>query len=242
MIVRQASNVLELLEYFAELKKPSTLPEISEAMGWPRSSTYNLLTTLAHRGYLYEPRPRGGYYPSTRWHALVQSFGENELLPEALFSVVEEVAEMTGETVAVTGPARTNAVLLYVVESSAAIRFAAQVGNQVPIHATASGRALLAQYSPTERASLLKKVEYVRYSSKSLMNAEEVEAQIRRETERGWHENFEGHAADLAGIAMPVRLKERRLSVVVGGPSNRMQDRIPDIAEILKQALNRHGF
>src|SRR4026209_1149542 len=98
MIVRQAANVLDLLEYFAQVKKTSNLAEISSALGWPRSSTLNLLTTLAQRGFLYEPRPRGGYYPSPGWITLLQSIAETELLPEALCRVAEEVARETGET------------------------------------------------------------------------------------------------------------------------------------------------
>ena len=67
MIVRQAANVLEILEYFARTKRPATLAELASHFGWPRSSTFNLLTTLTEKGYLYEPRPRAGYYPTPRW-------------------------------------------------------------------------------------------------------------------------------------------------------------------------------
>lgn len=242
MLVRQAANVLELLEYFAELKRPAALPEISAAMGWPRSSTHNLLTTLAQCGFLYEPRPRAGYYPSTQWTTLVRRIAEAEFLPDELATALSEIAEATGETVAVAAPARTNAVFLEVQESTSAIRFAAKVGDQVPIHATASGRALLEQFSPRERTTLLKKINYEQYSERSLTSAEEVEAQIRRATTRGWHENVEGHATDLTGVALPVGLKDRPLAVVVGGPSGRMRKRIPEIADTIKKALKRAGF
>ena len=240
MIVRQAANVLDLLEYFAQAKKPSNLAEISSALGWPRSSTFNLLTTLAQRGFLYEPRPRGGYYPSPRWITLLQSIAETELLPEALCRVAEEVARETGETVAVAAPAGTNAVLLYVVESPAVIRFSAEVGYQVPIHATASGRALLAQYTPRERSAILKRVKFEKYTRRTPLNVEQIEGEIKRAAVRGWHENIEGHTGDLTGVAMPVGLRDRRLSIVVGGPTSRMRRRIPEIAATVKRALKRH--
>lgn len=240
MIVRQAANVLDLLEYFVQAKAPANLAEISTAMGWPRSSTFNLLTTLAQRGFLYEPRPRGGYYPSPRWSWLLQGLAETELLPDDLRQAVDEVAIGTGETVAVTTPAGTNFVFLHVVESNAAIRFSAEVGQQLPIHSTAGGRALLAQYSSRELASLLKKVKFDKRTPRSFMNAEQVEAEIRRATIRGWHENIGGYAADLCGVAIPIALNERRLAVVVGGPTSRMRGRIPQIAATLKRALKRH--
>ena len=69
MIVRQAANVLDIMEFFAQTKKPATLAEIADHFGWPRSSTFNLLATLSEKGYLYEPRPRAGFYPTPRWLA-----------------------------------------------------------------------------------------------------------------------------------------------------------------------------
>lgn len=241
MIVRQAAHVLDLLEHFAHIKKPLSLAEVSAAMGWPRSSTFNLLTTLAQRGFLYEPRPRAGYYPTPRWVSLLHSIAEAELVPEALCKAAEEVAAATGETVAVAAPAGTNAVFLYVVESTAAVRFSAEVGYQLPIHATSCGRALLAQYSPTERASLLKRARFDKYTSRSLLTVEQVEAEIKRAATRGWHENIEGHSSDLTGVSLPVGLGDRRLAIVVGGPTGRMRPRIPEIAATLKRALKRNA-
>jgi len=240
MIVRQAANVLDLIEYFAKTRKPANLAEISAALGWPRSSTFNLLTTLAQRGFLYEPRPRAGYYPTARWASLLQRIAEIELLPDELCRAADEAARVTGETVAIAAPAGANAVLLYVVESSEVVRFTAEVGYQLPIHTTSAGRALLALYSPAERASLLKKVRFEKYTDRSVTNAKDVEAELKRAATRGWHENIEGYAADLVGVAMPVELTDRYLSIVVGGPSNRMRPRIPQIAATLKRELKRH--
>jgi IclR family transcriptional regulator, acetate operon repressor len=241
MIVRQAAHVLDLLEYFGRQKKPANLAEIAAAMGWPRSSTFNLLTTLTQRGFLYEPRPRGGFYPSPRWMALLQGIAETEQLPEDLCEAIVEIARETGETVAVSVPAGANAALAFVVQSPEPIRFSADVGFQMPIHTTAAGRALLAQYAPRTRAILLKKAKYVEYSPRSLMNAEQVEAEIRRAAMRGWHENVEGYATDMVGVAMPAMLRDRPISIVVGGPVSRMRRQIPEIAATVKRLLKRCG-
>jgi IclR family acetate operon transcriptional repressor len=240
MLVRQAANVLDLLEYFAQVKKPSNLAEISTALGWPRSSTFNLLSTLAQRGYLYEPRPRAGFYPTSRWTSVLQDIADPELLPDEICKAADEVARITEETVAIAAPSGTNAVLLYVVESPHVVRFTAQVGYQMPIHTTACGRALLAEYSPAERASVLKKVRYEKFADRSLMDAKQVEAEIKRAIARGWHENINGYATDLLGVALPAGLRDRVLSIVVGGPVSRMRQSIPQIATTLKRELNRH--
>src|SRR3546814_2253803 len=108
MLVRQAANVLDVLEYFAQTKKPASLAEISAALGWPRSSAFNLLTTLAQRGYLYEPRPKAGFYPTPRWQWLLRDIADLDLLPAPLCEAADEVARLTGETVAVRSEEHTS--------------------------------------------------------------------------------------------------------------------------------------
>src|SRR5690349_7987126 len=117
MLVRQAANVLELMEYFARRKRPATMAEISDDLGWPRSSTFNLVGTIAEKGWLYEPRTRGGYYPSPRWLTLARMVADAEPLPEPVHALVARIAEETGETTAVGALAGTSAIFMAVVES-----------------------------------------------------------------------------------------------------------------------------
>jgi IclR family acetate operon transcriptional repressor len=241
MTVRQASNVLDILEYFAKTKKPATMAEVGDALGWPRSSAFNLMMTLAKRGYLCEPGTRGDFYPSPRWMALTQAIAETPLVPESLCHAAEDLAKALGETVMIASPSGTNSVYLYVAEPPVRIRYTAQVGTQQPIHATAMGRALLAQYSPSERASVLKRVPtYESYPNRwSPRNAKQVEEELKRASERGWHENVGKRSTEHTGVAVPVGLAGRRLSIGVGGLTGRMQQRIPQIAAALKRLLKQ---
>jgi DNA-binding IclR family transcriptional regulator len=158
MLVRQAANVLELMEYFARRKRPATLAEISDDLGWPRSSTFNLVGTIADKGWLYEPRARNGYYPSPRWLMLARAVADAEPLPDAAHALVTEIADQTGETTGVAALAGTSAIFLDVVESTHSVRYFAQIGDRVPVHASSVGRAILEQHSPEERKAIYRKV------------------------------------------------------------------------------------
>ncbi|MGO3930647.1 IclR family transcriptional regulator [Rhodopseudomonas pseudopalustris] len=239
MIVRQAANVLEILEYFARVKKPATLAEIADHFGWPRSSTFNLLTTLADKGYLYEPRPRAGYYPTPRWLVLAREVSEVEPLPAWSRALITSLSSETGETVAIAAPAGVMAVFIDVIESSAAIRYFAHIGHRVPIHATSSGRALLLQYSQDERDSLYRKIEFKQYNPSTPISIDAVEAELSKSVERGYCQSFADYSRDLAGVAVPLPIGERRLSVVVAGPEFRIGDRTAEIAATLKQSVER---
>jgi IclR family transcriptional regulator, acetate operon repressor len=240
MIVKQAANVLDLLEFFVRRGEPATLSEIADALRWPRSSTFNLLQTLVDRGYLYEPRPRAGYYPSPRWLVLAQHLAAVEPVPEFVHALVAELAAETGETAAIGAPAGINAIFVEVQESTAAVRYFAQVGHRLPIHAASTGRALLAQYSREERFALYRRIEFRQWSPTTPISIDAVEAELRRSAERGYHQSLADYSPDLAGVALPLPVGDRRLSVVVAGPMFRMVDRLEVVAGIIRRAVKRH--
>ncbi|MFC3051914.1 IclR family transcriptional regulator [Kordiimonas pumila] len=239
MLVKQAANVIEILEYFVQRKRPATLSEISDDLGWPRSSTFNLVGTLADKGYLYEPRSRGGYYPSPRWLTTAQSLADAEPLPEALLSLVREIVKETGETTSVCAPSGTHAVMIHVFESIQSIRYYAHVGSRVPIYASSAGRALLAQYAPHERLSIYKKIKFEHYTETTPVSIETLEEELRRAHERGYHQSHSEYIPDLAGVALPLPLPYRKLSIVVAGPVSRCLEKRAAIAEIMIKGLQR---
>jgi DNA-binding IclR family transcriptional regulator len=239
MLVRQAANVLELLEYFARRKRPATLAEISDDLGWPRSSTFNLIGTIAEKGWLYEPQARSGYYPSPRWLALAQTVSDAEPLPEAARAMVCEIAERTGETTAIAALAGTFAIFLHVAESTQSVRYFAQVGDRVPVHASSVGRAILAQRSPEQRQAIYRKITFERFSETTPASMEAVEAELRYAAARGYHQSSSEYIADLAGVALSLPLNSRQLSVVVAGPTSRCLERRPETAAIMQEVLQR---
>lgn len=240
MSVKQAAQVLDLLELFARLGRPAALAEIAQQLGWPRSSTFRLLGTLVEKGFLYEPRARGGYYPTPRWLELAQAVTGAQPLPPALGSALAEIAQRTGETSVIAAPAGTHAVFLQVIESPRAVRYAAAVGKRVPIHATATGRALLSLHAPAERAALLGRVSWEPYTDTTLRSADAVEADIAASLARGWFESRGGFTADLGGVAVPLRLDGGRYAVLVAGPVGRVAPRHPELAAVVREALSAH--
>ena len=51
--VKSAVRVLEMLELLARAQKPLTLKMIVSELGYPKSSTFNLLATLVSRAYVH---------------------------------------------------------------------------------------------------------------------------------------------------------------------------------------------
>ena len=209
MLVRQIENLLALLEFFADRQRPATLADIVRHFGWPRSSAHNIISTLVDSGYLYEPSARGGYYPSSRWTQLSLAFSEGERVPESLLRIINDLGKRTGETIWISAPSGLFAVFLAVVESSAAIRYTAQLGNRVPIHITASGQSLLSQMPQKDSEILLRKTTYGNWGPNAARSIEEVGQQMSEGAERGWFMSSSYNSPDLGGVALPIVKKYR---------------------------------
>lgn len=237
MTVRQAANALQILEFFADRQRPASAAEVADALGWPRSSTFKIIGTLAGKGYLYEPHARGSYYPSPRLLEVAQKIASADPLPTELERLARDVMADTGETVAIAAPAGTDALLIAVEESRQPVRYFAQVGDRVPVHASSAGRALLAQMTRDERTALYRKIDFERYSPTTPMTPDRVEADLAEAAERGWHQSNAEYTPDLAGVSMPLPYGGRRLSIVVVGPVSRCLERRPELAAKLAAHL-----
>ncbi|MGB3067294.1 MAG: IclR family transcriptional regulator [Ottowia sp.] len=239
MIVKQAQQVIELLEFFAQRQRPATLADVTEHFGWPRSSAFNLLTTLAASGYLYEPKPRLGYYPSSRWSVIVDRIRAGEPVPEEVHALLVELAELSGETVALTAASGPNALFIDVVESRHAVRYTAAPGKVVPLHASATGRALLSQRTAAERESMLRKAQFTAYTPNTPMSAAVIEEEIARAGGRGW---FIGHAefsVGLTGVALSLPMDHRAFAILIAGPAERIGDRAEALAKQARAIADR---
>jgi DNA-binding IclR family transcriptional regulator len=239
MLVKQISNLFELMEFFVRAKKPVSVREIVEELSWPRSSVFNIVSTMVEHGYLYQPVPRGGYYPTTKWMELARDLSESQPLPESVHKLLVELMNQTGETLSLAAAEGVNAVLLDVVEPPAVIRYTANVGQRMPIHLTAAGRALLSLYSPSERTTTLNRIAYERYDNVAFSTAESVEKEIQRSANIGWFVNFGAYAEGLAGIGVPFPFRNRRNSIVIGAPVSRVEKRIDELGKLLRETVDR---
>jgi len=242
MIVRQVANVLELIEFFAARGRPATLTEISDALGWPRSSTFNIVATLSEKGYLYEPRIRGGYYPSPRWSVVMNAIQKAEPLPEAVRKLGEEIADRTGETTAVSSLSGMHTNFLHVVDSRHPIRFFTEVGKGVPVHASSAGRAILGQLGRQEREAIYRRIVFERFSETTPMSVEAIEQALKDAAARGYHQSNSEYIPDLAGVSLPLEGGMKHLSIVVAGPVSRCLAKRPETAEIMKDSVRKFGL
>lgn len=239
--VRSVRRVLQILDLFAATQRPARLTEIALALRLPKSSCHALLSTLKASGYLYEVASAVGYYPTRRWLDRASAISAADPIARRLRPMMESVHADTGETVVVAQRADTSSCYIEVVESSQNIRYSAQVGECKPLHATASGKALLATMPAAERRSLLTRATLRSLTPLTIVEPDVLEADLDRGRARGWYVTEGETESDVAGVAVALRIDDEPYAVVVAGPLYRMSTRLETIAATLRSAAQDVG-
>ena len=233
MRVKQIDNVLDLFELFARDGEPLTLTAIARGLSVPKSSAFNVIETLVQRGYLYETRPRGGYFPTARISEIARAINDADPLTERLHAALVELSAATGETALISTREDHEIVYLDVVESNYPIRYFARVGHRRSVHTASSGRAILSAYGEPERSAVLAELQKMQPPGEPL-NLAALALELEACVERGWAEDVGETMPDVMGFGVPLTINRRRFGLALAGPAYRMQDaRAPLVAQLI---------
>jgi DNA-binding IclR family transcriptional regulator len=150
--VKSAVRTVELLEYLAARQdRPARIREISAALGMPRSSAHALLRTLMTQGWVRSDDSGTLYGIGIRALLVGTSYLDSDPYLPMITPFLEELRETLDETFHVGRLDGYDVVYLATRESRQYHRTMNRVGRRLPAHATALGKALLADRFGAER-------------------------------------------------------------------------------------------
>ncbi|MDR3098803.1 MAG: IclR family transcriptional regulator [Paraburkholderia sp.] len=236
MDVKLVARTLDLFELFAAEQRPLPLAEMARLLNVPASSCLALARTLVSRGYLYEVRKRGGYYPTRRLQLLANAIDAVDPIVEMLHPRLVELRDESGET-AVLGKIHGNAVVyLDVVESGKAVRYACAPGALRPLHANSIGKAILGELDTAAQQALGAKLVFERYTDATAPDLATLIEQAAAAHERGWYANIGESAPELSAVAVALDFGGDLYGLSVGGPTERIRQHLDKYAAALVEA------
>jgi len=233
MNVKTAGRTLDLFEAFAREGKPLSLSQLARAIDAPVSSCFGIVRTLEARGYLYEVKARGGFYPTRLLFEQARVIASHDPLAERFVPLLEKLRDQTGETVLLSKRLDRQAVYLVVLDSLHSIRYSPKVGEFRPLHASASGKALLGSLAPVLRNEMLSGMKLPRVTSRTITSRAALESDLEQGRVRGWYVTHGETVADLMAVAVPVTLSGETYSVALAGPMHRMDGALKRYAKLL---------
>jgi DNA-binding IclR family transcriptional regulator len=202
------------------------LRDVSAQLEAPKSSLLPLLRALTARGYLAQGRD-GDYRLGLRLFELGSAASARRDLAEMARPALVELMRRTGETVFLGTLAGDGLSVVYIdkVESEQIIRYAAGVGDRRPLHATSSGKAILAYLPAEHRERILKGLPLVRHTERTVTSASALAGALEEIQRAGVCVSLDEMVRGAAGVAAPIFDRQSQVAGVcaVAGPTDRIR-------------------
>jgi DNA-binding IclR family transcriptional regulator len=230
-LIQSVDRAIDVLEYLAE-RDDVAVTDLATALGVHKSTAFRLLAALETRGLVEQVSERGRYRLGFGLVRLAGAAASRLDLVEQSRPVTRRLAAEVGETVNVARLEGDAAINVDQVLGGATVATQNWVGQRTPLHATSSGKVLLAFADPAERARLLARPLEV-YTPATITDRAALEAELARAAAAGWASTREELELGLNAIAAPIRGRDGSVmaSVSVSGPTYRLgADRYEHVA------------
>ncbi len=226
---RPSLQVLErtfaILEIFDEERPEWSATEIARALDLPIPTVHRLLTALKHRGYVSQHEETKRF----RLGVAALQLGDRARSVVDLRSValpaLRRLSRDTGETALLTvlTPGRDRGMCLERVETPQPLRLSVTPGRQVPLHAGASQKVLLAYLPPDDVERVIAAgLEHLCHAT--ITDPQQLRDELATIRRRGWASSYEETNLGVWGVAVPVLNARGDVVCAVGiaGPSPRL--------------------
>ncbi|WP_162916657.1 IclR family transcriptional regulator [Dongia deserti] len=224
-----ADRVLAVLEMLVRMSEGVSLSRIAQELDLPLSATHRLLTVLVNRNYARQNPATEQYEPTLAIATLGIRLLANTRLSDVYQPILDELAEETGELVRLA--VLDGEKLTWIARAQGAtssIRYDPVSGHDVPLHATAMGKAWLATLPEQEALRVATAAGFTGAAGpNAVASAAELAAHLREARERGYGLVNEEAEPGISAIAMVVRDGSTDAPVgciSIGGPSFRLSE------------------
>lgn len=218
-----ALRLFALLELIAGKDGFVSLPGLVQETGVPKPTMHRMLQQLEAGGLLVRQSDGRQYSTGTRLRRLAENLLINASQHGARHAVLRHLVDEIGESCNVTALSGNEVVYLDRVETAEPLRFHLHTGSRVPAHASASGKMILSQLTPTQRRKLLGYAPLVQHTPRTITDPATLEQELGEVRRLGYavdHEEF------LPGL--------RCVAVLVPAPSGRSNMCIAAQAPVLR--------
>lgn len=233
--VDRAISVLELLA-----QGEAGITEIAGELGVHKSTVSRLVSVLESRGLVEQLGERGKYAIGFGVVRLAGAATGRMDLTKLGQPVCQALADSFGETVNIAVHDAGVAINITQARGSAAVSAVNWIGQRTPLHATSSGKVLLA-YLPLDERTRLVSLPLDSYTENTVVDASKLLSELEEVASQGYAACFEELELGLHAVAVPVRGHRGEVvaAMSASGPSYRLsRQRVDEIVPAMTSAAS----
>ncbi len=224
-LIGAVDNVLRMLRMFQD-HEMIRVNQVARDMGLSRSTVHRMLATLSHHGFVVQDDFSRAYKPGPALVDIGLSVVANMDIRSLAHAALVQLRDESNETVHLA--TLRGAEVLYVdsVESNQVVRTGSRTGWTLPAHATAAGKALLAELDDEALLARYPEEDLQAPTSRAPQTREELKKQLTDVRRLGYAVNNAESEADVGAVAAVVRDRHgrARAAIATTAPQSRVDD------------------
>lgn len=240
--VQAVDRALDVLDCLGATGRPLGVSEIARRTGHSKATVHHVLTTLSTRRYVLQDPYTSLYRLGWTLYELGASVVRDVEFTRAARPFLDALAASTGESV-LLGILDDDAVLyLDRGESPSGLRMVANAGRRGPLHATASGKVLLAFASDAQLVERILSHPLPQFTRSTVTDPDALRKQLATTRTQGYGVCRQEREIGLCSIAVPLRNYTGLVvgSLALASPAQRLtRNSLPGYLEALREAAHQ---
>lgn len=200
--VKSATRALDVLELLAQQQRPLAHGEIAQALGMPKSSLTELLTTLEARGYVGMEADRYRLGPALL--SLAGTLLRRTDVVRVAQPIIAALMLRSGESAALVLRQGTEVVVVCKENCDQPILVSAQLGERSPINNSAGGKAIMAFLPKPEQEAWLASSKLKRMTPHSVTDPDAMRRELVAIARGGISYSREAMFPGIVAMGLPV--------------------------------------
>lgn len=231
-MIRAVERALSIFDAFDAENPTLTLQGIGARIGLSKATTHRLVNSLNASGYLVRVGNHK-YSLSLKFVRLGGLVRSTLTVRDIARPVMAEIAEVTGETIALNTVSGNERICIEVIETPAALMHIVKAGEHVPLVSGATGKILLAHMDEKEVEKILRSTKVGRS-----INRKTFFAQLRKFRKQGYSQTSGERGVGVTGIAVPLFGVDGTVKdcLSLSGPAIRLDPRLDELTKLMVKA------
>lgn len=228
---------MQVIELIAQNEKGLTVQELVNALEYSKTSVYRIVCSLEEMGYMLKNQDTNSFSITKKLFKIgLSSLGTTTIIEHA-YDAMRRLRDSLRETVVLGTLMGTKIVILEQVIGSHHFSFILKPGVGVCLHASAPGKAMMANINESERDEILGKIDYPAYTENTITNTPDYLKELEQVQACGYGLDMGEELTGVRCIGAPVFNQAGKVAAAIWitGPAERLSDE--DIKDYSKQVV-----
>ena len=225
--IQAVDHGIDLLNCLARSGRPMGVSDLARKTGLSKATVHHLLATFESRRFVMQDPNTSHYRLAWALYELGSSVVRDVELSRVARPYLDRLAAQTGESVLLGILDDDSVLYLDRGEAPGGLRMMANAGRRSPLHATASGKVLLAYCADAELIERVLASDLPRLTQTTDIEPEALRRQLVQVRTRGYATCWQEREVGLCSVAVPLRDYTGQVvgSLTLAGPAARLTRR-----------------